>query len=412
MVDVVGEGLRPREDLKHPEQCDCLRACPVLEADYTRCYVADDPFQKQWGPVLELWEGHAVDPEIRFRGASGGVLTALAAYCLERLEVGGVLHIGQDPDDPTHNRTFLSRTRDELLQRTGSRYAPAAVCERLDLVEHSDRPCVIIGRPVEIAAIEKLRRLRPALEAKISLTLSFFCAESPSRLGTLKLLQRAGINPEMVTEIRYRGDGWPGAFTVRTRSANNPVLRLSYRETWAFLQAYRPWAAHLWPDGTGELADISCGDPWYEEPDGKNPGFSLVVVRTERGRKILHGAMRAGYLALRVAEPWKLERSQAGLLAKKGSVWGRRLALKLCGLPAPCFRGLDLWHCWRRLPWREKLKSVLGTLRRVWARKLYRPLELSAGVGAAQQAIEVYARDGTRPDADKVCGQGDGKVRV
>ncbi len=412
MVNVVSEGLRPRESLSHPENCECLRACPVLEADYTRSRALEDAFQKRWGPVLELWEGYATDPGIRLRGASGGVLTALAAYCLEKLSMGGVLHIGQDPDDPTRNRTFLSRSRYELLQRTGSRYAPAAVCERLDLVERNDRPCVIIGRPVEIAAVEKLRKLQSALEAKIGLTLSFFCAESPSRLGTLKLLERAGINPDTVTEIRYRGDGWPGEFTVRTRTSSDPIFRLSYRESWAFLQAYRPWAAHLWPDGTGELADISCGDPWYEEPDGNNPGFSLVVVRTERGRQVLHGAVRAGYLALSRAEPWKLERSQAGLLAKKGHVWGRRLALRLCGLPAPSFRGLDLWHCWWQLPWREKFRSILGTLRRVWIRKLYHPVGFPAGAKDPLDADLGFGGNSEKLGKQKVPAPKDANVRL
>jgi coenzyme F420 hydrogenase subunit beta len=91
---------------------------------------------------------------------------------------------------------------------------------------------------------------------------------------------------------------------------------MSYRESWGFLQSYRPWSVQMWPDGTGELADISCGDPWYEEPDGRNPGFSLVVARTERGKQMVESAMRDGYLELKPAEPWKLTKSQQGLLDK------------------------------------------------------------------------------------------------
>ncbi|QXD32466.1 Coenzyme F420 hydrogenase/dehydrogenase, beta subunit C-terminal domain [Candidatus Pelagisphaera phototrophica] len=48
-------------------------------------------------------------------------------------------------------------------------------------------------------------------------------------------------------------------------------------------------------DGSGELEDISCGDPWYEEPDGKNSGFSLIIARTPIGREIVKGAITAGY---------------------------------------------------------------------------------------------------------------------
>jgi hypothetical protein len=52
-------------------------------------------------------------------------LTALGAYCVAALGMHGVLHIAQDPDDPIRNRTRLSRTREELLAATGSRYSPA-----------------------------------------------------------------------------------------------------------------------------------------------------------------------------------------------------------------------------------------------------------------------------------------------
>ena len=161
-----------------------------------------------------------------------------------------------------------------------------------------------------------------------------------------------------------------------TGGTAGPCAQISYRESWGFLQAFRSWAANLWPDGTGELADISCGDPWYVEPDGQNPGLSLVVARTSWGREVVERACRAGYLTLQSAEPWKLVRSQKGLLQKKGAVWGRRLALRLMGLPVTLFRGLDLFHCWRLLPAGQKLRPVFGTWRRILQRRLYRPLRL------------------------------------
>ena len=60
---------------------------------------------------------------------------------------------------------------------------------------------------------------------------------------------------------------------------------MSYMESWGFLQRYRPYRCYLCPDGTGELADLSCGDPWYREILEDEPGHSLVVVRTERGKE-------------------------------------------------------------------------------------------------------------------------------
>lgn len=380
LYDFEEEGIRPVTlGGSGDVGAEGLDVCPVVETDFRwHRRIDPDSFERKWGPVLEVWEGYAADPVIRFRGSSGGVLTAIGAYCLEQQGAGGVLHIGEDAGNPVRNRTYLSRTREELLERAGSRYAPAAVCDHLEWVEDARGPCVVIGRPVEIAALRKAERIRPRLSAKVLVALSFFCAESPSTRGTVALLDKLGVAAKDLRRLRYRGHGWPGHFTPLRQGEQETDRRMSYRESWAFLQAFRPWSAHLWPDGTGELADISCGDAWYQEPDGQSPGCSLVLVRTEGGRAVVRGAIEAGYLVLKPADRWKLEVSQRELLRKKGAVWGRILALRLCGLPAPRFRG-GLFHCWLQLPLSEKLRSVLGTLRRIVSRGLWRPHALDRG---------------------------------
>jgi coenzyme F420 hydrogenase subunit beta len=151
---------------------------------------------------------------------------------------------------------------------------------------------------------------------------------------------------------------------------------MTYSESWAFLQRFRPWSVQLWPDGSGELADISCGDPWYEQPDGKNPGSSLILARTQKGLEIIKGAIEAGYLTAKSAELWKIEKSQPGLLKKKGAVWGRRLAMRLFGLPVTKLENAHLFHSWNQLSFAEKVRSTIGTVRRIISRKLYKPLKL------------------------------------
>lgn len=386
--DFLWEGIRPVVTEPDCGDCrQCLAVCPATETDFSTAgattaqpggpdALGDAAFVHDWGRVLEIWEGHATDAEIRFKGSSGGALTALAAYCLEQGGMHGVLHTAQHPQDAVRNQTHLSRTRTELIAATGSRYSPASVCDSLDQVAQSPAPCVVIGKPGEIAALSKARQLRPELDAKVGVTLSFFCAETPSTAGTLALLEKMFVQPESVADLRYRGFGWPGHFAPIRQGESKPAGEMTYQDSWAFLQRFRPWSVHLWPDGSGELADISCGDPWYEQPDGKNPGSSLVVVRTQTGREILHRAMAAGYLQLHPAETWKLARSQTNLANKKGATWGRLLATRLFGLPVPHFPGSHLYRCWLGLTFKEKLKSVVGTARRIFQRKLYRPLRL------------------------------------
>jgi coenzyme F420 hydrogenase subunit beta len=150
---------------------------------------------------------------------------------------------------------------------------------------------------------------------------------------------------------------------------------MTYMDSWGFLQKYRPYRCHLCPDGTGEFADISCGDPWYRRVEEGEQGQSLVLVRTERGREILRGAMEAGYVVLERADPSILEASQSNLRRKRAAIWGRILAMKLFGIPTPRLKGFSLYANWRRLSFEDKARSILGTVKRIIQRGYYRPMK-------------------------------------
>jgi coenzyme F420 hydrogenase subunit beta len=380
LFDFLEEGIRPILANESCSNCTaCLDVCPAYENDHSEINsrpgcIAE--LKDSCGPVLEVWEGHAADPEIRFLGSSGGLITALSLFCLEKQGMHGVLHIGGDPENPLRNKTKMSRSRGELLGQTGSRYAPASACDRLDLIESAPSPCVFVGQPSEVTALRKAERLRSQLREKVGLTISFFCAGSPSTQGTLELLKSKGVDPSQVKELRYRGKGWPGHFAPTLKGHDAAAFQMTYKESWGFVQAYRPFSVHLCPDGTGEDADISCGDPWYREVQNGEAGSSLVVVRTERGREIIRAAIAAGYFSLQPAPPQRVLDSQRNLLAKRGAIWGRVAALRALGLPAPELHGFELFKNWRRLSLNDKLRSTFGTLRRILARKYYRPLKL------------------------------------
>jgi coenzyme F420-reducing hydrogenase beta subunit len=53
---------------------------------------------KRWGAFSQVWEGYASDPEIRLKGSTGGLCTALSLFCLEQKIAGGVIHVGSDPE--------------------------------------------------------------------------------------------------------------------------------------------------------------------------------------------------------------------------------------------------------------------------------------------------------------------------
>ncbi len=376
LVNVLNDGIRPKLAKSSCELCDsCLKVCPginvVHQADLDSSDYVPDMF-KSWGPVLEVWEGFAADPELRRAGSSGGLASAISLYCIEQDGMHGLLHIGQDKKTPLKNETALSTSRAEILARAGSRYAPASPCDGLAMIETAPAPCTFIGKPCDIAAVQSARSVNHNLDKQIGVTIGIFCAGTPSSQGTLDLLKHQGIEPETVKEIRYRGNGWPGQFTAQTKESAVPLEIMSYMDSWEFLQKYRPYRCHLCPDATSEFADIACGDPWYRKIEEGEQGHSLVIVRTERGKEVLRNAIQAGYVVLRKADPSILERSQREVLRKRGAVWGRILAMKLFGIPTPRFEGFSLFKNWLYLSFKDQVKSIAGTARRILLRGYYK----------------------------------------
>jgi coenzyme F420 hydrogenase subunit beta len=377
MVDDLDRGRRPlvRDEMAAAAP-ELLRACPGIGLAHDEAPPAGvlRELLAEWGPILEVWEGHAGDAQLRRAGSSGGAASALALHGLQHEGMHGVLHIAARTDVPWLNRTVLSRSRAELLAATGSRYAPASPCDGLAEVERAPAPCVVIGKPCDVAAARAAARERPALAQKLGLTIAIFCAGTPSTRGTLELFRRLGIpDPSRVRSVRYRGNGWPGRWVVQYDGDGALEKSLSYEESWGELQAFRPWRCYVCADHTGEFADIAVADPWYREIQPDEPGRSLVLPRTERGRAFLERARAAGALVLEQKEPGIVVASQPNLLKTRGAVWARVLVTRLLGAAAPRYRGLGLAsNWWRRLSLREKLSSLAGTARRTFRKGLRR----------------------------------------
>ena len=383
MVDTVAHGRRPLIASDAGEEAGRALAstCPGRAIDAT---AAPDPAgagsyeHAAWGPVLEVWEGYATDPELRFNGSSGGVVSALSLFCIAQKEYAGAVQARARSDQPLLNETVISRSRSDVLAATASRYAPASPCERLADVRESGQPHVFVGKPCDVAGAARFAAEDDAVANGIGLSISIFCAGTPSLAATRELLTHLGVEErDEILEVRYRGRGWPGRMAVRYRSAATGLVQsasTSYAEGWGdILQKHTQWRCRLCADHIGEHADLSIGDPWYRPVAEGDPGQSLVVVRTERGRQVLREAMQAGVVNLERRTVQTLAASQPNLERTRGAVYARCLTARMVGAAAPRYRGAGLHRVWwRALTPKAKFQSFAGTLKRLLGKGLLR----------------------------------------
>lgn len=375
LVDITDAGIRPVVDETKCQQCsECLKVCPGIGLEHGPFPGSSiNELKQAWGPVLEIREGFASDDKIRHAGSSGGIATALALHGLESGIAGGVLHVGVDGDNPIKSIPVYSKTKEQLLSHAGSRYSPAPPCEAFGVIEKENCKSIFIGKPCDLVALAKARKLDPELDKKIAFTISIFCAGTPTTKGTLAVLEQMGVRDVSELEsFRYRGNGWPGSATAVKK--NGETYTMQYAQSWGdILSKHVQFRCRLCPDSTGEFADISCGDPWYREIESGEAGRSLVLVRTEAGRRALQSALGAGCIELQHAESIVLLLSQKSLHKRRCHLWGRLLAMRMMQVPVPSYEGFSLFSNWWRLSVNKKIRSLAGTFKRIIVRKLYKP---------------------------------------
>jgi coenzyme F420 hydrogenase subunit beta len=319
-----------------------------------------------FGHVEQMVEAYAADPQIRFTGSSGGVLTALAAHLLETGKAAAVLHVAASATHPLRTEAQVSRTRDEVLRAAGARYGPAAPLTPLGDLVRSGEPFAVIGKPCDIAAVRNLCRHVPRLPTQAVALLSLMCggqAEQPFIWG---LLEKHGIAEEQVSSFRCRGNGCPGPTAVETVDGRR--VELTYEEVWgdAIHEWGLPFRCKICPDSQAEQADLMAFDSVApEHVDVDNEGYNSVIVRTRRGRELLREAVAAGALTvtgdLRVEALYEWQehivRRREGVLARLAGTTARNGVLpRVSGyrLGAAARReGLhgfarNAWGAWRR----------------------------------------------------------------
>ncbi|MFJ6374550.1 Coenzyme F420 hydrogenase/dehydrogenase, beta subunit C-terminal domain [Pseudarthrobacter oxydans] len=310
-----------------------------------------------FGRYVQVWEGWAVDPEVRRAGSSGGVLTAISSY-LSMKKRAPARVVAMDSANPSRSVPIQIMSRAEALNAAGSRYAPVSVG-----AGPLDELSSITGKPCEVSAIRATRNDLPAGPV----LLSFFCAGTPSQKATDELVGQLGHSIENLTSSKYRGDGWPGQFVVESSDGSSNAM--SYEDSWgAVLGKQLQDRCKICVDGTGESADVAVGDYWASDQAGyplfaDADGRSVVIARTPRGLRLVEECVDAGILEVRPILLDDVAKIQPLQVKRRRSLPGRLLGRILVGRSVPRYPGYKLARTFfSNLG--LNLRAVGGTVRR------------------------------------------------
>lgn len=350
---------------------DALSLCPGRAQIAPR---SDAPNHPLWGPVLQSWRGWAHDEEIRFKGASGGVLSVLLVHLCQTGQIDAVLHCGADDADPSKTVSKISETRVQILENAGSRYAPSATLSRLGEMLDTGLRFAVVGKPCDIDAVARMRAQDPELAARMPILLSFFCAGVPSQRATETLIAQLRMVGRKLAGFRYRGHGWPGHCMAIAQDGD--VTAMSYRESWGtHLSPHLQARCKLCADGIGMSADVVCADAWSVDESGfpsfqEAAGVSAVLARTPAGQALIEAARKTGAIETQDFDLAGLEQMQPGQVRRRRDVAARLSGVRWGLRRAPKFRNFTFPRRTGLAGIRKNFRTRVGTFLRVLAGRL------------------------------------------
>lgn len=322
-----------------------------------------------WGEYKKLYTTFSNNEQIRYKAATGGSLTSTLLYLLNNKKIDGVLQVSSIEQKSYMIKFNISKNKEDIINSTGSRYQPCFIFSKINEVKKFDGKLAIVGKPCEISAMKRYIEYIN-LTDKVYCYISFLCGGTPSLNSTLDLLKENNVDKDDITELQYRGEGWPGYFKVKKN--NKELLKITYMDSWSRkLSKSIQNSCRICTDGIGEEADIVFGDAWRlssnEKPDfNESKGIDITFARTEKGKEILDDAIANDYL--KISEDFldekRLNKIQPYQAMHRRTVYYKILGRRLCLKRVPDFPLKRFKSYSKKEKFLTKLKSTIVEIKK------------------------------------------------
>jgi len=235
------------------------------------------------GHYQEIYLARTTDAETLMDGQDGGVVSALLIWGLETGQIDGAATSILSSERQWDAEPAIVTDRAGVLSAAGSRYTysanPLALLKAAEM-GLSKVALVGMGCQTSVTGAMEARRVNKWAK-KIAWTFGLLCSKSFTYDGLMVQIaqEELGLDLDHLARVNIKGKL---LFYTDTGDEIVYPLKQSHRFT-------RPGCLHC-PDFAAEHADISFGGL------GQSDGWTLSIVRTDRGREIWEGAMAAGLL--------------------------------------------------------------------------------------------------------------------
>jgi coenzyme F420 hydrogenase subunit beta len=288
-------------DLSPEIEAELLKYCSGKGFDfpyYAKKIFGDDVNHNVFtGPYRNIYIGNSTDETIRRQGASGGIISAILIWLLEKGKIDGAVVLGMSESEPWLTKPFIATTKEKILEAAQSKYILSSVNEILPDIEKFDGKLAYVGLPGQVQSIRLLQEEHHPSVRNIEYILGPFYGNTLHFSSIKSFLRSYGVKDyQEIEKLYFRYGEWPGNMRVELKSGRTielPKFHANYLIPFHIVKN-----SLLCTDLSNEFTDISGGDAWAPVYEERGKGFSMVLSRSSRGQEIIDDMMKDGSLEL------------------------------------------------------------------------------------------------------------------
>jgi coenzyme F420 hydrogenase subunit beta len=293
----------------------CSQVCPRYRWELARAekfvFGRERKPTEEFGVNQRIAIAQATDERVIRVKQDGGVATALLLYALEKGLIDCALVAGDNPEMPFYPSPKLATTAQDLIDAAGTKYfCSPNVLDLAEVLKQKRIGAAFVGTPCQIHAVRNIQMAGlKKLASFLKFTIGLMCSECFIYEGLMEehIHGKLGIAPSSIRKMNIKGK------MMVTTDSGTTLIPL------AEIKQYVRKSCSVCDDFSSELADISVGGLGLD-------GWTLSIIRSEKGEELFKGAESAGFVKTKPLEEGAFSIGLLSKLTKKKRETAARLA--------------------------------------------------------------------------------------